>query len=75
VNSTITATAPLFRVVGDVPWILNKAVVAQGVKGHMALAVYKPIWLAYVSKGGDNNVSCTAGGIDRCRQYGQRRLL
>jgi hypothetical protein len=29
----------------------NKDVVAQGVKGHMALAVYKPIWLAYVSKG------------------------
>jgi len=61
---------------GDVSWILNKVVVAQVAKGSMALTVYRPIGLAYVSQGGgDNNVSCTTGGIDRCRQYGQRRLL
>jgi hypothetical protein len=36
---------------GDVPWTLNKAVVAQVVKGHMTLTLYKPIWLTYMSKG------------------------
>jgi hypothetical protein len=60
---------------GDVSWILNKVAVAQVARGNMALMVYWPIWLAYVSQGVDNNVSCTTGGIDRCRQYGQRRLF
>jgi len=37
--------------VGDVSWILNKVVVAQVAKRNMALTVYRPIWLAYVSQG------------------------
>lgn len=51
VGSINTATAPLFWVVEDVSWILNKVVVAQVARGNMALTVYRPIWLAYVSQG------------------------
>jgi Na+/melibiose symporter-like transporter len=36
---------------GDVSWILNKVVVAQVAKGNMALMVYRPIGLAYMSQG------------------------
>jgi hypothetical protein len=49
-GSIITATAPIFWEVGDVSWILNKVVVTQVDKGNMALTVYGPIRLAYVSQ-------------------------